>query len=182
MSEILNQLRREHADVAQLLRLVDKELGVFDEAGEPDYDLVLGVLDYCAEYPDRFHHPKEDLIYQKLLLRDPQAAEAVGDLEHEHRELAKLTAHFREAVDNVLNEAEIPRETVDHVARNFLGFYRSHIEKEDRLFFPAAERVLADEDWAEIDSHLHSPEDPLFGGETPAHLARLRESLLHRES
>ena len=35
------------------------------------------------------HHPKEDLIVEKLKARDPRKAEAIGDLETDHREGAK---------------------------------------------------------------------------------------------
>ncbi|MFQ5776029.1 MAG: hemerythrin domain-containing protein [Kiloniellaceae bacterium] len=179
MADVVGLLLQEHANLAKLLDAVERQLAVFEEGESPDYDIVQGVLDYCLNYPDLYHHPKEDLVFERLRVRDPAAAEALGDLQAEHRRLGALTRRFAAAVRNLLQDLEIPREAFDQVAREFLDHYRRHMDMEERVFLPAAVRSLTAEDWAEIDAQVTAREDPVFG--TPQGEERfeaLREKVL----
>jgi hemerythrin-like domain-containing protein len=178
MSKVVRALRREHADIARLLDALERELDVFDQGGTPDYDIVQGVIDYCLAYPDLYHHPKEDLVLDRLRQRDPQAAAAIGELQPEHEALAELTRRFADAVDSVLKEAEVSREAVHELAREFLDFYRRHIAMEEGQFFPAALEALSEQDWQEIEAQLGEREDPLFGGQPDQRFERLRQDIL----
>ena len=42
------------------------------------------IMRYMAQHSDRFHHPKEDLIFAQLLKRDPGVRADVEDLIEEH--------------------------------------------------------------------------------------------------
>ena len=66
------------------------------------------------------------------------------------------------AVDQIINEAEVSRDAVSELAREFLKRYRHHIRQEDNIFFPAAEANLTAEDWAEIQAEMDEIEDPVF--------------------
>jgi hemerythrin-like domain-containing protein len=178
MSKVVRALRREHADLARLLGALERQVDIFDAGGTPDYDIVRGVIDYCLDYPDLYHHPKEDLVLERLSARDPKAAEAVAKLLPEHEALAALTRRFAEVMDNVLKEAEVSREAVRDLAREFLEFYRRHIAMEETRFFPAALAALDEADWQAIEAQLGERADPLFGGEPDARFERLRQDIL----
>jgi hemerythrin-like domain-containing protein len=62
-----------------LLRVLERELSVFDRGARPDYEVVLAVIDYFEDYPDTCHHPKEDMIVEKLRARDPVVEQSSGD-------------------------------------------------------------------------------------------------------
>jgi hemerythrin-like domain-containing protein len=166
MPQALQQLRQEHANFAKLLSILEEQLRLFDEAEQPDYDLVGGIVDYCRRFPDAYHHPKEDLIKARLDVRDPKAGVRVGDLEGENEALAALTRKAEEAVGNVLGDVEVPRDHFHNVMRHFIDRYRAHMTMEERDFLPAAEKALSQEDWDEIDARVANPEDPLFGPDT----------------
>ena len=74
MTYIIEVLRQEHCNIESLLRVLERELSVFDRGDRPDYDVVRAVIDYFKDYPDCCHHPKEDMIVEKLKARDPVAA------------------------------------------------------------------------------------------------------------
>ncbi len=84
--------------MAKLLSALERQLAVFDQGESPDYDIVQGVIDYCLNYPDLYHHPKEDLVLERLQAVDPVAAAGIGDLAAEHQDLANLTRRFAAAV------------------------------------------------------------------------------------
>ena len=86
MTYVVEVLRQEHRNIEKLLRVLERELSVFDRGDRPNYEVVVGVIDYFKDYPDSCHHPKEDMIFDKLKSRDPAAAAKVGNLHAEHEE------------------------------------------------------------------------------------------------
>jgi len=177
MSEALQRLQKEHADFSRLLDLLDRELAVFAKGERPDYDLVGAVIDYCLEYPDAVHHPKEDLIYRILKSRDAELARIVGDLEDEHGKIAAMTRELAEAMRQVLAEELVDRQAVHDLTRSFVRRYRHHIALEEERVFPAAAQALSAEDWAAIDARLEHRDDPLFGNAVVERFQRLRDNI-----
>ncbi len=72
----------------------------------------------------------------------------------------------------------MPREAFQQRARKFLDFYRSHIRKEEEVFFPAALEVLTKEDWVEISEARENWDDPIFGPKSRERFETLREGIL----
>jgi len=177
MSEALQRLHREHTDFARLLDLLDRELALFGAGERPDYDLIGAVIDYCLEYPDAVHHPKEDLIYRVLTSRDAELARLVGDLEDEHRQIGAMTRELAEAMRQVLTDELVDRQSVHDLTRSFVRRYRQHIALEEERVFPAAEQALSAEDWAAIDARLEHRDDPLFGSTVVDRFRALRDNI-----
>ncbi len=177
MSETLRILREEHGHLAKLLDIVDDQLAAFERGDSVDYEVFDLILDYCRAFPDRFHHPKEDLILERMRAKEPALAASFETIEGEHRMLAQETERFAEAVGLIEQEAQMSREQFLDLGRAFSGAYRRHMAFEDEAFFPAAERALSDRDWSEIDAHLHRPDDPLFEEEADSQYQRLRDIL-----
>ncbi len=161
MTQIIGILRDEHRNIEKLLRVLERELSVFNRAERPDYHVVQSVIEYFQDYPDCCHHPKEDMIFEKLKARDPATAASIGDLEAEHGKGSKRLGRVARTVEGVLADREILRQTVDAIIRDFIDQERQHMAMEERVLFPAAVRVLLPQDWAEIRSRLIARKDPL---------------------
>ncbi len=178
MADVLDAIQEEHVNMTKMLNALERQLAIFDGGETPDYDIVRGVVDYCLDYPDLYHHPKEDLVFERLKARDPAAAAAVGDLPGEHGELTALTRRLKEAVAAVLSDLEVPRGPFDETLRGFLDAYRRHMDMEERKFRPAARRALSAADLAEIQDRLDHPDDPLFGAPSEDRFVALRQDIL----
>jgi hemerythrin-like domain-containing protein len=176
MTEIILVLRREHGNITKLLNALERQIAVFDRAGEPAYDIIDGVIDYLLSYPDLYHHPKEELVFAKLRERDPAAIETVGDLKLEHEQLASRAREFAAGVRTALERAAPPRGSLGQWTQNFIDLQMRHLEQEERVFFPAALKALTSEDWAELEAKMTDEDDPLFGGNVGE-----RYKALHRE-
>lgn len=164
MTEVLNRLKADHRNLGHLLDLLERQLAVLEAGdGRPNYELLQVVLEYLLDYPDSGHHPREDVVYRLLQQRAPQAAQQVGDLLHEHGELAALTRRFARIIDGVLLDLEVPRDRLVAQGREFVRRYRSHMAREDAGFFPVAEARLLPEDWMVAASEFDAANDPLFG-------------------
>ncbi|WP_119165538.1 hemerythrin domain-containing protein [Algihabitans albus] len=184
MAETLRRLQEDHRNIARLLQVLEHQLALFAEDGEVDYEVMTGALEYMRRYPDLEHHPREDRVMQQLRQRDPEAAEKVGDLEREHIRLKGVTERFTTALENVLAEQEVSREAFTDLGRDFVAQQRAHMRTEDETFFPAAERSLTAQDWAEVEASMTQVGDPLFGPRVAQECAALHEHLLQwdRES
>ena len=162
MSYVIEVLRQEHCNIEKLLRVLERELSVFDRGDRPDYEVVLAVINYFKDYPDSCHHPKEDMMVEKLKSRDPVRAATVGDLETEHREGAKRLRQVALAVERVLSDQDLLRQTVDDIIRDFISHERQHMATEERVVFPAALAALRPQDWADIALRLADRYDPFY--------------------
>ena len=91
MSATIDKLRIEHRGMAKLLSLLDREVQAFANSEPVDFELVQSIMEYNLQFPDMCHHPKEDVIFQRLCERDAEAAKAVGDLAQERGSKAWLS-------------------------------------------------------------------------------------------
>ncbi|MBR1206726.1 MULTISPECIES: hemerythrin domain-containing protein [unclassified Bradyrhizobium] len=178
---IIDILSREHRNIERLLTVLEHELDIFDHAGRPDYEVIGSIIAYFEVYTELYHHRQEDLIFARLQLRDPVAAAKIGDLAREHQKGSDRLHSVAHAVANVRAGAEIPRENVDAIIRDFLAHERRHIMMEDRDFFPTAIKVLTAQDWAEIASARSPHKDPLFSDVTEARFDVLRNHIMELE-
>jgi hemerythrin-like domain-containing protein len=163
MTNDIDKLQKEHTDFAKLLDLLEAQIGLFHRGKQPDYDLMLDIFYYMTHYPDRFHHPKEDLAFARLAERDASARPAVEELARQHRVIAGSGSQFLDNLNAALAGAMLKRESVEIPGLEYVAFYRSHMKMEERELFPLARTLLRDDDWSRIGAAIESTEDPLFG-------------------
>jgi len=178
MSNIIQILLEEHRNIDKLLLVLEHELEVFDRSEEPDYEILQAVIQYFQDYPESCHHPKEDMVFEKLKVRDPAAANRIGDVEAEHQVETKRLRRLVEAVEEILAGREFLRQTFHDVVRDFIEHQRQHMDREERLLFPAAIQGLRPDDWAEIDARLNDRKDPLFNGVIETKFQALQRTIL----
>ena len=182
MTYVVEVLRQEHRNIEKLLRVLERELTVFDRGDRPNYEVVVGVIDYFKDYPDSCHHPKEDIIFEKLKSRDPVTAANIGDLRAEHEREATRLRRVAQAVERVLGDQDLLRQTVDEIIRDFIDHERQHMEMEERIFFPAALNALPPKDWADIALKLADRHDPLCEPGLEEKFSMLRRKILEIEA
>ena len=178
---IIDLLRQEHRNIDKLLLVLEQELRLFARGERPDYEVIRAVIAYFEVYPDAYHHPQEDMVFKKLKARDPAAAASVGDLAAEHQSGAERLRRVAQAVQGVLMDREILRQTVDGIIRDFIARERQHMAMEERVFFPAAIKALQPQDWAEIASTLTDQKDPLFSEIVEERFDAVRKHILQLE-
>ena len=172
MSDALLLLRLEHENLNQLLDLIDEQRQLADAGGELDRDLLGTVAEYFGGYPDKCHHPVEDLVFARLKMRDPDAVSDPEKLTDEHAQIERLTAELAETI-----AANDDGSALAEVLEQFTNDYRTHMAMEEKHFFPAAARALSEQDWDEIDFRLFDSPDPLFDHAAHERFHGLRERI-----
>jgi hemerythrin-like domain-containing protein len=177
MGSILSQLRQDHANFALMLNAIDREVDIICEGGSPNLELLKDIALYFRTYLDTYHHAKEDYVYGLLMLHMPKfGTNALSVLEN-HRGLAMGTECFEQALKSFNRNDQTARETLCRELRAFVSHEREHLKAEDDIIFPAAERWLRAEHWAEIDRFGASKDNLKREETTQPHLDRILRSI-----
>jgi hemerythrin-like domain-containing protein len=181
MAAVIKELQLDHANFLRLLGVLEKELAVFDAGDTPDYEIIGTVAQYFMEYSERFHHPLENAIYDRLAERDPDLAAKMGDLRREHEGISEGARQFLEATQAILKEAELPRSVFHDRVAAFIKTEREHIAMEEQSFLKAASKRLTSDDWQAVEKTREKAEDPVFGEEAQNDFRDLAAHLLEWE-
>ena len=173
MSQVIAALERDHANIARLLEILESEILAIEVGKTPDYPLMQDIMRYMAQHSDRFHHPKEDLIFAQLLKREPGARDDVEDLLEEHISIGLVGQEFAgllraSGVDSVAVRKQIGTSGFDYIRA-----LREHMLREERKLFPLAMAVLTKKQWQIIDEAVNAIDDPLFDEMTADDYQRL---------
>ena len=166
LARILEELREDHRNLAQLLDLLEAECGAVPDDGEPDMELLRDIMHYMTVYPDAIHHPREDLVYAALRKHSPELAEGLENVPEDHREIAELGETLRNDVEAAISGAAVTREHLLEDLVNYVGCLRRHMEWEESDLFPRADSLTRDKDTATVDVSMHIGDDPVFGATT----------------
>ena len=161
----LRALQREHHNFQRLLDLFESQLALFHRGEDPDYALMRDIMRYLTQYPDRFHHPNEDLVFERLQRVEPAAGPFILQLMKEHEQLFAKGSELLALLEEVANDVLIARDTVESSAKAYVDGLRAHMDKEEGTLFPLAEQRLKRADWDAIATAIRRYEDPLFGAQ-----------------
>ena len=117
---IVELLSREHRNIEKLLDILEHELEVFNRGDRPDYEVIRAIISYFEVHLEVYHHPQEDLVFDKLKMRDPATAAKIGDLAGEHKKGSGRLSQVAKTVDAVLADREMFRQTVATIFRDFI--------------------------------------------------------------
>lgn len=167
----------EHMRFASLLDFIEQQMAAFHAGRDPDFELLRDVVYYLHHYADRYHHPRENVAFARLVSRDPWMGLPIGRLLQEHRVLEAAGKALLEHLDAILEDAVIPRETVEAAAATYLVYYRHHLATEEAEVLPRAARILKPDDWAAVAAAIPAVPDPLFGDDVAERYRELRKRL-----
>ncbi len=162
MSDAIAALNRDHANMAKLLELLESEILAIEVGKTPDYPLLQDIMHYMTQYPDRFHHPKENLIFAQVLKREPRARADIARLLREHVSLSLAAQNFEILLCTSHVDSVKVREGLGKAGFAYIRALRQHMLLEEKKLFPMAIAVLTNKDWQEIKLQVDSVEDPLF--------------------
>lgn len=165
MSDALQIIHREHRAIAAVVHCLDHVLkDIADQRVAPDFDLFDAIIDYIEDFPDRFHHPKEDdYLFAALRGRDPTIAATLDELQAEHREGERRIAGLRWKLDDWRKDPEGGFEPFRAEAMAYIDFQRRHLALEESKVIPAAREYLTQNDWRSINAAFADNDDPIFG-------------------
>lgn len=138
MSQAIDVLRHEHDAILMALKILDR---IADEAknGKIESADVANFLGFLKEFADKCHHGKEEgMLFPAMIDAGlPAEGSPVSVMLQEHEQGRALVAAMGQACDPMLKP-----DAFDEAAKAYSAHLRMHIEKENSVLFPLAERIV----------------------------------------
>ena len=176
-SDALRLIEIEHKRMGQVLDVLERQIDLTENSKETDYKLIKLIVDYFLNFPDTCHHPKEDLIFARVIAHKPNEMGIFGDLINEHKELSQITHKARDEV-YLQCATSLVMSNIVPILKAFLETYRHHIEAENKTFFPYVLKNLSQEEFDLIDFDLFDREDPVYDDDAEEQFSRLRDEIV----
>lgn len=137
----IGPLMIEHRLIERMIAHIARAVSDARSRGEIDPLLVDASVDFVRTYADRTHHGKEEDILFRDLGRKGLSADdlrVMRELVDEHRQGREAVRHLVAANEAYRAGSSVAPDDVLARLSFLVDFYPRHIEKEDKVFFPAS--------------------------------------------
>ena len=164
MANIIDQIHQDHKYWARLLAVIDSELTKIMSEEKPNLLVLSNAMRYMTYYPDIVHHPKEDALFDRLKLCDPDSSDVVESIRREHLSLLEKGQEFFDAIKQAGKDGTFEEELVTK-GRDYVSALRVHMNQEEGDLLKRARKLLHEDDLKKVQDAYEEFHDPLFGEE-----------------
>lgn len=179
MQSLINSLREDHQYMTRLLHQLEADVSTLDNkkiVGNR-LNMVLEIADYLKQYPELWHHPIEESMFDRLKQKalDHHERGLVDKVIDEHAMLDALAELMEIKISQYLHDPSRKASLMRSV-NLFVHHQLKHIECEQNHVFKLCQKHLDDEDWQALLSlsdhaRLRNDDMPVYH--------KLREKLAH---
>jgi nucleotide-binding universal stress UspA family protein/hemerythrin-like domain-containing protein len=154
----------EHRSIAAVIRGLERVVGAIRESNEPPpFQLLDAMLYYIKAFPEALHHPKEEAyLFARLRKRTSEFGETLAELERQHEEGHEVVAELERALASYKADPGEGLPAFAAAVERYAATQWAHMNLENKVILPAAQKHLATEDWAAIGEAFASNGDPRF--------------------
>ncbi|GAB4180076.1 MAG: hemerythrin domain-containing protein [Geothermobacteraceae bacterium] len=137
----------EHQLILRMISLVEQKTALMEQGRFRNWQFFLDSVDFIRNYADRFHHAKEeDVLFIELIKNGmPEKQSPIEAMHMEHDQGRAFVRGMEEAAQKALNGEPGQIRVIAENAKGYAELLRGHIDKEDNILYPLAERVLPEE-------------------------------------
>jgi hemerythrin-like domain-containing protein len=160
MSKAIDDLKHDHEAILsalQILENIDRQIAAGMKI--PKHDIV-GFIDFLKEFTDKCHHGKEEGILFPALTKAGVADKGgpIGVMLSEHTKGRQLIKAMEEAMASTPHYARFVES-----AGEYSTLLKAHIQKENNVLFPTAEKVLTGTQLEGIYDQFEEHEEKVIG-------------------
>jgi hemerythrin-like domain-containing protein len=148
----IEMLMHEHRVIEQVLDALDRTAAGL-RAGSSVARGDLGrFIEFLRGFADACHHGKEeDILFAAMAAKGmPVETGPLAVMLHEHEQGRRLIRILADAAGGAGEMAEAERARAADAAIAYTGMLRAHIQKEDQVIYPMAQRLLPPAEWVRI--------------------------------
>lgn len=137
----------EHRLIERMIAIIKRSLSQIEKEKKVDPVFIDTTVDFIRIYADRTHHGKEeDILFRDLNAKELSEEDRglMNELIQEHVIGRKMTKELVNANSRYRNGDETALTEIASNLSSLAAFYPKHIEKEDKVFFPAARRYFSE--------------------------------------
>jgi len=134
----------EHQLILRMISLVEQNTALVERGAFTNWTFYLDAIDFIRNFADRFHHAKEeDVLFVELVKNGmPEKQSPIEAMHIEHDQGRNYVRNLEAAVQKVLAGDAGQTPAVVSNAKGYAELLKGHIEKEDTVLYPLAERIL----------------------------------------
>lgn len=139
----------EHRLIERMIAVIRRTLGQVEQTRSIDPYFVDTAVDFIRVYADRTHHGKEEhILFRDLGKKDlsDEDLRVMNELIEEHVFSRETTKALVAANTRYRNGDTPALAEVTSQLRTLIEFYPKHIEKEDKVFFPASRAYFSEKE------------------------------------
>ena len=179
MSKAIETLMTEHRLIEKVLDSLQTFAGQLAPGQSGARKHVAGYAEFFREFADRCHHGKEeDRLFGAMTQHGfPTNGGPIFVMLQEH-DLGR--AHVGALAEVGQGDGELSGEEITRVkthAQEFFALLSAHIQKEDRILYPAAVNAVPDSAMTVLAGEFDTFDSEVVGEETLQHLRNLAETL-----
>jgi hemerythrin-like domain-containing protein len=174
-------LKHEHQIVLLIMQAAESEVKHIAETGSLRHERIEQIVDFSKNFTDRCHHAKEEKhLFVMLQQRGiPSGSGPVAMMLAEHEMGRKLIRTIAEALlDARAGKASAMTSVKDNL-KAYVELLRNHIQKEDNVLFPMADRLLSAADQQALAAEFERVEAEEMGEGTHEKYHQMAQGLLH---
>ncbi len=136
-------LVKEHDSILKMIEITETILSV-DDADKVNLNHVESIVDFIKNFADKYHHLKEeDVLFMEMEKRGiPREGGPIGVMLREHDEGRAYIKQASEAIEQLKNGNKQAFTVVKQNLLSYCTLLTSHINKENNILYPMAERFL----------------------------------------
>jgi hemerythrin-like domain-containing protein len=137
-------MKDEHQLILRMIVLVEQKTALLEGGELCNWQFYLDAVDFIRNYADRFHHAKEeDVLFAELVSNGMPAKNSPIEAMHMEHDQGRAYVRAIEAAAQRARAGESGQaKIIAENANAYAALLRAHIEKEDGILYPLAERVL----------------------------------------
>ena len=174
MSKAIADLLNEHEAILSALQILERMVGSEENAAPAAQKDILDFIGFLKEFADKCHHGKEEGLLFPAMIGAGVADRGgpIGAMMGDHDRGRKL---IREMEDSVSTQPD--REKFARAAKEYIALLQNHIQKENLVLFPMAERLLSEAQLANLYEGFEEHEEKVIGHGRHEELHAMLESL-----
>lgn len=145
-------LMDEHEGIMEMLRITRIAAERLKAGEKIDIEIFRNAVDFFANFADRCHHGKEERhLFARMAQKGiPEKGGPIGVMLSEHEAGRAHIRGMKQALDDLAAERESAGEDLAEHALAYVELLSDHIQKENGVLFPIADRVLSEQDQGEL--------------------------------
>jgi hemerythrin-like domain-containing protein len=158
-------LIREHEAIKIMLSIMTKIAGNIETDKGFDTRDVEKIIDFLRTFADKCHHGKEETaLFPALVLAGiPEDNGPVGVMLHEHNIGRGYINGLISGVEDFKKSFANSGGLIAACLTNYVNLLQSHIQKEENVLFPMADKVLSEQKQNEIFEQFEKIEEDVVG-------------------
>jgi hemerythrin-like domain-containing protein len=160
MSKATADLMNEHEAILSAIQILERMVAATEKTASVETKDIHEFIEFLKEFADKCHHGKEEgfLFPAMVGAGVPDKGGPIGVMLAEHAQGRKLIRDMEESISPAVDRIMFAQ-----AARDYTHLMRNHIQKENTVLFPMADRMLSETQLENLYAGFEEHEEKVIG-------------------